>query len=121
MAQSWPTSTRAASWWKRATDASTTAASSRHEQHFTHSFSQQQSTILDGIALPELQIPDAMPVMCVSMWWSGVQVFRENMGKADTPRIKELGLSAADQNKDRNNWTQVWHRLLSFSRSDLPQ
>jgi hypothetical protein len=46
------------------------------------------------------------------VWWSGMQVFRDNMGKADTPQIKELGLSAADQNKDKNNWTQVEHRLL---------
>jgi hypothetical protein len=29
------------------------------------------------------------------------------MGKADAPQIKELGLSAADQNKDKHNWTQV--------------
>lgn len=58
---------------------------------------------------------DTLLTVHISMCWSGMQVFRENMGKADTPQIKELGLSAADQNKDKHNWTQVRHRLLSSS------
>jgi hypothetical protein len=54
-----------------------------------------------------LQVHDTLLTVHISMRWSGMQVFRDNMGKADTPQIKELGLSAADRNKDKHNWTQV--------------